>query len=105
MPCYIRGRIEVKDIEMFKSALKDLDYSFNEGQLSIKVYKDNRHIGTLNLYNNTFNYLRTSLGTNSKNILIQKYSEKQIRKIARQKGWSIDSVKQDEKQLKIKLSQ
>lgn len=101
MPCYLRGSVTIKNLNLFLDVLKELGLTTKNSGRNIHVYKDGIPVGILGKDSKSFSYTLTQ--EKAKNGIMQKYAEKELRKVARQKGWKIKSVKEEDGKLKMRV--
>tara|TARA_Y100000310_G_C20506208_1_gene726540 strand:- start:385 stop:690 length:306 start_codon:yes stop_codon:yes gene_type:complete len=99
MPCYLTGKIIIKDIDRLKAVADQLGLVIKESLELYGVY----HGTTLEKLGDIDRSIDVSQSSDLIKNLFKEYSVTKIKQLVQRKGWTITSIKQEDNKLRIKM--
>lgn len=99
MPCYLRGRIKVTDLERLRDVASNIGLEVRKVADEYHIFKDDTLIGTVGK-----NGVSESSRALMSNMLVG-YSVAKVKQVAQKRGWKVTSVTTKEDRVIVRVSE
>jgi hypothetical protein len=99
MPCYLRGKIEIRDIDRLQNIANSVGLTINDGTSTYTVFKGTEIVGQLD---KNINWSNTSIVIKT---MLRDYNISKIKIAAQKKGWKVSGIEQKDDKIIIKIKE